>query len=233
MATDILIQAGFLINLKKFHMIPNQGLVFIGDRFRTQSNIVDLPDSRKQALFKLARSFKTDHYKSARTWLALLGVMASYIPVVKWARFQMRPIQLFFLAQGSKVMSLEKKFLVPFLIQHELLWWTNRDNLSQGLHLSHPDHSHVLTTNPSDLGGGVMLNDVHMRQGHCNQHQFRWHINLKELEAVVLGLRIFQNMLNNTTVLIRTDNMATFFYIKKMGGTRLIQICRKVIDLYK
>ena len=148
----ILKWAGFLINIKKSNLIPSQDLEFIGGRFRTLENEVNLPEKRKLALIRLALSFKTGLYIPARRWLSLLGVMASCIPVVKWARLRMRPIQLYFLQKWSNSMSLEKRVIVPFNLQEGFLWWTRKLNLDQGLPLCLPEYTHVLTTDAS-VGG--------------------------------------------------------------------------------
>ena len=76
-AFHTLIQAGYIINLKKSDPIPVQDLVYIGGRFWTDMALIFLPDPRKDTLISCILSFgRAGSYKPIHQFLHLLGLMA-------------------------------------------------------------------------------------------------------------------------------------------------------------
>lgn len=225
---------GYVINWRKSELVPARDLVFIGGRFRTDVGGVFLPEDRKVALLRLARSFRVGELKSAHAWLRLLGVMAAAIPVVKYTRLRMRPIQLHFLSRwDAQKQSVWEKFVVPFSLRDHLRWWTVPEHLDCGMPLSHQSHDHVLTTDASmGLWGGWLDVKTNNVSGVWGEPHRSWHINRLELRAVQLVLRHFQEQVRGSTVLVRTDNTTTSAYINRQGGTRSPDLCLQAWDLF-
>ena len=90
---NVLVSAGFVVNIKKSVLCPTQDLVFVGGHFRTDQGVVTLPEDRYPPLQSVISRFHPGLYIEARVFQQLLGLMASMLEVVPWARFHMRPIQ--------------------------------------------------------------------------------------------------------------------------------------------
>ena len=89
-----LMQAGYVINLKKSDLMPVQHLVYIGGRFQTDLVQIFLTDTRKDTLISCVRMFcKAGCYKPANQFLRLLGLMAATLLVMPHAHLCMRPVQ--------------------------------------------------------------------------------------------------------------------------------------------
>lgn len=224
-AQDCLMRAGYIINLKKSSLLPSQDLVFIGGRFDTQSGQVFLPPDRVVALVRLVKSFVVGAVRPARMWLSLLGLMASTIYLVRNARWAMRPIQLFFLCRWSDRLPLTfpimvKRFMLPYL-----QWWASEDNLTQGLRLSPPAPTCIITTDASATAWGGWLDEVHEAKGVWGEEDLLLHINLKEMRAVEFTLKSLVAKVRGNVVLVRSDNTTVCAYLNKQGGTRSPHLC--------
>ena len=134
---------GFIVNITKSDLTPSTNLVFIGGRFLTHQNLVQLPPKRIESLIKVVLTFHVGQYKSGRTWLSLLGIFLATFPVVKWARLRARPIQLYFLKMWYNSLPPSHHIVVPFHLRNDLKWWTSKENPSQGFPLSHQHHMNV------------------------------------------------------------------------------------------
>ena len=230
-ARNLLIKAGYIINLDKSHLVPTQDMVFIGGRFRTDLGLVFLPQERLQALLQAVKAFRVGIYLKAKVWLSLLGKAVATFQVVRFARLFVRPLQLFLLSQWNSQQSLEKNILCTRPVFQALQWWADPLNLGQGQLISPPVHQHVLTTDASGSGWGGVLDDSWSIQGTWSNQQKLWHINALEMLAVELSLKKFCHHLSNSVVLVRSDNTTTCAYINKMGGTKSPQLCIQVYHL--
>jgi hypothetical protein len=217
---NLLASAGFLLNLKKSHLEPSQELVYIGARFRTDLGKAFLPLDLMEALITIVNTFTVGRYRTARQFLQLLGLMASTLDVVQWARLFMRPVQIYLMAFWSPTkFSLEHKFLVRSTLLQNLQWWRSRRNLHQGVLLNNPPIQCTVTTNASLVGllGGGHMGEL-VVQGIWSQEEALLHINVLEMRAVFLSLKAFVSALRNKVVLVLTNNTTVMSYINKKGG---------------
>ena len=77
MTLQVLIRAGFIVNLKKSHLNLTQDLVYIGARFRADLGRLYLPEEQIDGLLALVESFsRVGQYKPALLYLSLLVFMA-------------------------------------------------------------------------------------------------------------------------------------------------------------
>lgn len=98
---------------------------------------------------------------TAKDFLHLLGLMASYIEVTPNARLFMRPIQLHLL-YFWKPNTMSFKTVIPctlHLVSH-LDWWLQEPNINMGQSLQKCLGSVVLTTDASKVGFGGHMNNL-------------------------------------------------------------------------
>ena len=236
---EVLMLAGYIINVKKSHLQPCQDLVFLGARFLTSQNLVCLPVEKVNKIVSMVLRFKVSVYLTARVWLQLLGLFASTIFIVDMARLYLRPIQLYVNQNWNyQRNNLNHKLLVTNKVYHHLQWWRDPHNLSLGMPLSPRPVSAVIMTDASLSGWGGILTEVdgasvkHMVQGVWNPSQAAYHINVLELLAVRNTLVQFRSQLVNRTVMVRSDNTTVCTYINKMGGTKSPHLCHLTMDLW-
>ena len=79
-ALQTLMQAGYIINLKKSDLTPAQDLVYIGGQFQMDLARIFLPEARKDALICAPSFRKVGSYRPAHQFLRLLGLMAATLP---------------------------------------------------------------------------------------------------------------------------------------------------------
>ena len=117
-------------------------------------------------------------------------------------------------------------------VKHQLSCGILKSNLTVGVPFRKPQHEHVMYTDASNWGWGAHIGD-NATQGVWNHKQNRKHINVKELLAVIFGLKYFEPIVQNTSVLIATDNTTVVAYINKEGGTVSRNLCFITMKLYR
>ena len=234
MAMDMFLKAGYIINLEKSHLRPTQDLIFIGGHFRMDLGMIFLPKPRREALIALAKLFKVGQYKSAKLWLGLVGRMVSTFAVVKNARLFIRPIQIYVISQWNSQESLEKKdhSHKTCVRSHQVVEVNPKPKprfAPMPTRTLSCDHNRCIWVR---LGGGGVLNNELTVQGSWERpYQSDCQINSLEMEAVLLTLKHFSQILQGSVVLVRSDNTTTCSYINKKGGTKSVKLCIQVWHL--
>ena len=139
-------------------------------------------------------------------FLHVLGLMASCIEIVPFARLHIRPIQLHWLSIWKPV-SKDMLIRIPVtkhLIRH-LKWWLVRANTLKGRSLQ-PYMTVSITTDSSKTGYGGHLEGRKIFQGTWSKAESKRHINILELDAVLRTMTHFLPFLENRNVLVRSDN---------------------------
>jgi ribonuclease HI len=228
---EVLMQAGFVINFKKSHLLPVQKIRFLGLEVDTTQAATFLPEDKMQLLIAFCQSFmRVGQYHTVRTFLRLLGLMAATLLAVPHARLYMRPIQLYLNQnRDARIHGLSHKIMIPCKLVPVLRWWTSPTNLRQGLPWRNPSPSVTLTTDASLMAWGAHM-DGHKVQGTWTSLQSQFHINVLEMLAVFKALKAFR--LFNRVVLVQTDNTTVISYINKAGGTRSPQLCQITWEMF-
>ncbi|XP_050311933.1 uncharacterized protein LOC126747391 [Anthonomus grandis grandis] len=76
-----------------------------------------------------------------------------------------------------------------------------------------------ITADASDIGWGAHING-RLISGIWDINQRFWHINKKELYAVLRTFQLELHILKNKRVLVQSDNKTVVAYIRNQGGTR-------------
>ena len=120
-------------------------------------------------------------------------------------------------------------------ILHHLKWWLQEDRYHQGIPLKIDPPSHTIFTDASLSGWGAHVElEGLLFHGLCTEDQFRLHINVLEMKAILLSLSRAAHKVKNSTVLVSTDNTTVVAYIRCQGGTHstdLTEEAWKVLNL--
>ena len=220
-AISLLLQLGFIINVEKSSLVPKQVITYLGSVFNLKLGLV-FPTLERITKLEEASKLLIQGKNSAFQFLHVLGLMASCIEIIPFARLHMRPIQLHLLAHWNPV-SKDLTANVPItahLIDH-LRWWLLRANTLKGRSLQQWSTTVTITTDSSKIGYGGHMNEQKIFQGTWTQDQAKRHINLLEMEAVLRTVKNFLPYLKNQQVLIRSDNTTVVQFINKQGEPSL------------
>ena len=115
---------------------------------------------------------------------------------------------------------LDDQFQVSWspLCREDLLWWSRKVQLREGVSLSLPAPDISFFSDASDVGWGVLVGEHHA-SGLWLPHQKALSINMRELLAVQLGLQAFEHLIVGMSVALLCDNTTTVAYLRRSGGT--------------
>lgn len=228
---NLLIKLGFLVNLEKSNLIPQQIITYIGAVFNLKLGLI-LPTEERFLKIQNAILDLVNGKNKAQNFLHLLGLMASCLELIPNARLFMRPIQLHLLSFW-KPSSHSLDMIIPFTqhLQSHLRWWLNPANIFKGRSLHQTLSEVIITTDASKKMYGGHLGNQYF-QGTWSLDQINWHINSLEMEAVFLTVSHFLSQIQGKSVLIKTDNTTVVQYINKQGGTKSSKLCIQTWKLW-
>ena len=87
-----------LINVPKSQLVPAQEMVYLGARLFLKEGQAGLTEERIKKILKTGGDLVKKDKCVVKEVVVFLGVLASCIEVLPWARLHMRPIQLYLLA---------------------------------------------------------------------------------------------------------------------------------------
>ena len=229
---NLLTKLGFIVNAQKSVLTPSQDITYIGGHFKLEKVLVFPTPERIAKLYQTIHSLLRGNV-SARSYLTVLGVIASALELIPNGRLFMRPIQLHLLQNWHPSrMSLNHEIACTQELRSHFTWWLEQQNTLRGRSLTQFTNQVTVTTDASTMGwGGHSGNQK--AQGTWSPLWKLEHINCLELEAVFRTVKHFLPSLKNKNVLIRSDNTTTVQYINKQGGTRSPKLCQLAWKLWQ
>ena len=218
---------GFIVNLQKSELNPQQRFDFIGYRFLLDQGLVRPTSDRWN---KIQISFNRISKKSvisARTLMSTIGLLASTEKTVKLGRIRMRPFQWHLKTHWRFPMPLNTPIPWTQKMKQHGTWWLNPQNVLSGEYLHPRDHDILIFTDASNAGWGAHLNHDSVG-GIWSQVEKQLHINVLELKAVILALRHFSPQCNKKQVLVASDNTTVVAHISKRGNPLNRTLCPHV-----
>ena len=95
-----------------------------------------------------------------------------------------------------------------------------------------PDPSITADTDASNQGWGAVLNGQSHTGGVWSPEEVSHNINYLELLAAFLAIKAFEKTWQNTTVLLRLDNVTAVSYINQKWGTVSKALCKLAITIW-
>ena len=215
---------GWLVNLEKSELEPQQVFNFVGYQFDLRSGRVRPTPDRWQSLQGKIQTLLSLPACPVRQFMSLIGLLTATEKQVHLGRLHMRPIQWHLKNNWRVPESLEKVIPLPRSLHPHLQWWLDESNVLQGQPLHPIQHALQMFTDASKEGWGAHLNEFTAR-GSWSVPESKLHINYLELKAVLLALKEFQNLCTNQIVLVATDNTTVVAYINKEGGMKSGPLC--------
>ena len=217
-------ELGWVVNMEKSELTPQQVFNFVGYRFDLLSGRVLPTQDRWIALQQKLQFIKGRDCCSVRQFMSLIGLLTATEKQVWAGRLHMRPVQWHLKRHWHVPKSLEKIIPVPLSLHPHLDWWLDETNVLKGQPLHPLQHALQIFTDASNEGWGAHLGGS-IARGVWSEPESRLHINFLELKAVLLALKSFEKQCRGQIVLIATDNTTVVSYINKEGGMKSGSLC--------
>ena len=218
---DLCHKLGWVINLTKSELVPQQVFNFVGYRFDLSQGLVKPTQERWMALSQKINDLLNQQACSVRQFMSLIGLLTATEKQVVAGRLHMRPIQWHLKRHWHVPESLEKIIPLPQSLHPHLRWWLNPNNVLKGQPLHPLQHALQLFTDASNEGWGAHLGDFTAR-GLWSTQESALHINLLELQAVLLALKQFERLCWNQTILVFRQHNSGLLH--KQGGRYEIRL---------
>ena len=221
---DLCHRLGWVVNMTKSELVPQQVFNFVGYRFDLSQGLVKPTQERWMTLSQKIIDLLNQQVCSVRQFMSLIGLLTATEKQVVAGRLHMRPIQWHLKRHWHVPESLEKVIPLPQSLHPHLRWWLIPNNVLKGQPLHPLQHALQLFTDASNEGWGAHLGDFTAR-GLWSTQESALHINLLELKAVLLALKQFERLCWNQTILVCSDNTTVVSYINKEGGMKSGSLC--------
>ena len=214
---DLCRSLGWVVNMDKSELVPQQTFDFVGYHFDLSQGLVKPTQDRWRNLSQKLNLLLGLECCTVRQFMSLIGLLTATEKQVVSGRLHMRPIQWHLKKHWHAPESLEKVIPIPSSLHVHLRWWLDPTKVLSGQPLHPLQHALQLFTDASNKGWGAHLGD-YMAKGVWLESESALHINLLELKAVLLALKRFERLCCNRIVLVCTDNTTVVSYINKEGG---------------
>ena len=221
---DLCRSLGWVVNLDKSELVPQQTFDFVGYHFDLSQGLVKPTQDRWRSLSQKLNLLLGLECCTVRQLMSLIGLLTATEKQVVSGRLHMRPIQWHQKKHWHAPESLEKVIPIPPSLHVHLRRWLDPAKVLSGQPLHPLQHALQLFTDASNEGWGAHLGD-YMAKGVWLESESALHINLLELKAVLLALKRFERLCCNQIVLVCTDNTTVVSYINKEGGMKSGSLC--------
>jgi hypothetical protein len=226
---DLLRKLGLHVNYEKSNLTPSKHIEYLGMEINTDARPTFLvPRSRlKKIRHEISRTLRMNALFPARHLARLAGICVSTLRAILPGRMLLRNVY----RQLAGVACLSETIALSQGSREDLEWWLHALSHWNGAAAMPIPADMTLTTDSSDLGWGAVLGDKEAR-GSWTQFSARCHINARELEAVLLGLQSFKDLLHGKSVLLRSDNVTVVASVNRLYGRshRLNFLIRQIFD---
>ena len=212
----LLADCGFIPNIKKSKLIPSQIIQILGTIVNSITMMIYLPKEKELSILKLLRSTVSKHHMAILHLASVIGKLISCIYVCPMDRLYYRNLE----KVKNRFLSLndyrwDSTWHLNHKTKKELHWWiANLPNLSALIVRPNPELS--ISFDACSYGWGCVLNGMEAK-GHFSPLEQMFSINTKELLPILYGLCSFKNDINNSHLLLLSDNTTVVSYVRKMG----------------
>ena len=230
---DLLSSLGFKINLEKSSLSPSQKISHLGYLWDSVNMWVSLPPEKLIKIKVMARRILSNPC-SIRSYAALLGLLVSSHSGYRFAPLHYRRLQLDFLLTVRTHDCWESFWVASEDAKLDLSWWLSV-NISELSPVPILGSSPIISlfTDSSLSGWGAHLSSGEYTSGSWSNSDCKEHINFLELKAIYLAVEYFLPRLKGKSVLIRSDNSTTVFYLNKIGGTHSPNLCLLSLKIWE
>ena len=221
-ALDLLHELGAVVNSEKSSCEPSQLVTYLGFELDSVAMVITAPANKManlhKALKKAARAI-TLSARDAASLLGKLGSMADAMLPVRVHTSSLHNFQLKALKQGW-----DTPLPLNLYALQDIRWWIKNLHSLNGRAILQPLADFKAATDASDYGWGAWIRtprDLISWGGLFSKAEaWGWHINKKELLALLYFLQSCSIDLRNKVVDLGVDNTTALAYVRKLGGRK-------------
>ena len=225
-AVDLLESLGFHINCEKSQLIPSQHIPFLG--FVVDSTTMTIGQPLEKIVLSLVATLKESSQPvTLRSLSRFIGMCTATRPAVFQAPAYYCHLQFLknSVLQNSSELNwvYNRKVSLNQAAKEDLVWWINHlsQNSTQPIILPSPNK---IITDSSDFRWGIWSGGDHS-QGLWSGEETKRYINLKELMASFIGLKLYaKGQPYLTHISLQMDNMTACHYINHLGRTGSVNL---------
>ena len=229
---SVLTWLGFSINEKKSQQTPTQVIEYLGVEINFKELTMALPSEKVDKILSLTRQSIGSASVTRRELESLVGLLLFGHKMMPLGRMHINKV-IVWQNQFTRVFSRDTPVKVNLNLLQALAPFRRRSLLESPQSFRRLVPSQTIMTDASNYGwSGVLIpfrvSDV------WTSTESSYSINVLELIAIHRTISFFAVSLQNITVRILTDNMATLFCLKRMGSFRsplMNNVCRDFLLL--
>ena len=230
LAIDLLSSLGFSINYSKSNLLPVRSLIHFGFLWNTLDFTISVPCDKVTQIRNFA-NYLLSSVVSIRVASSFLGTLVSTMVGYPYAPLHYRYFQLCLIRHRQTFSSWEDRFTPDSDCYADIKWWSKCPSLLPSSSLESFTYSITLFTDASSHGWGAYLCNGLSSSGIWSSDDSS-HINLRELKAVLLGVSSLLPHIKGKSLRVLSDNIATVYYINKLGGTHSLPLCSTALSLW-
>ena len=208
---------------------PATNMIFLGILFDTVDMTLSIPSAKIQELLARIQQLICRRRIAHHDLQSLLGLMSFVTACVHPARIFMSS-----LLNGLRGLRPNKYLLLSAEIKADLQWWLKFLVRFNGISLIPPPlfTPDVLFTDAclSGVGGHFRNQCFHAQFPHAVVSGQQYNINIKELLAIIVALRLWGGHMQGSRILLRSDNLdAVLALNNRRSRSPLVQQCLRVV----
>lgn len=217
---------GFKIHPGKSQVVPTTEVKFLGFMINSKEMQAYLTKEKVQKVKEKCTQVLDNGGGSIQEVSSVVGLLNSYAKAIDYGDNHIKGIEI------DKVRALQrtngdfaKDMEISKQGKKDLGWWLENANFRVRDFVS-KSFSVELITDASNLGWGAVRQGK-TAQGKWLEKEQSFHINEKELWAVLFGLKTLCSDLKGVSIRVLSDNATTVSYVNRMGGVRSPR-CNKI-----
>ncbi len=220
-AIELLHRLGFTIHPSKSQFEPSTVIVFLGFVIDSIEMTVTLTTEKKEKFLVLLKEVLSKTRVKIRMVASLVGKMVSSLPATLYGPLYYRNVEV------NKNMALkkncgnyEKYMYLSEDAKSDVRWWIKNVPTMYAPIQWPPITKEIFTDAAGKNGWGANIVGVPPIGGPWSEDQVDLHINVKEMVAILYGLRSFVDRLKGHHVRVMCDNTTAVFVLNKMGTSK-------------
>lgn len=211
-------ELGFVIHPTKSQLHPSKEILYLGFVINSITMTVRLTDEKKDKLIALCNSCLKSKQICIRDLAKVIGQIVASFPGVMFGPLWYRNLEE---CKKTALKWNKGQYDAITVIsesgKEELSWWIDNVKVAYNvIDTSHGEPHLVIYTDASSIGWGCTSKNI-STGGEWNSEERELNINVLELKAVLLALKIIAKELSHCHVRVMVDNTTAVSCINKMG----------------